>query len=177
MKQITITIITLLLSWNGIKAQYSSSIHDASRNGETETVKALIAKNPDILNQKNPMGFTPLILAVYNDQEETAKVLIDEGADIDAFDKSGNTALMGAIFKGFLNQVELLVASGANVNQQNYNHATALTFAATFGTAELAKILMEAGGDPNLKDNQGKTPLDHALFQGNGEVVRIFKKQ
>lgn len=170
-------VLIFLMFLNTMAAQKPSQIFDASRNGKIDIIKTILEEYPESVNQKNQMGFTPLILAIYNNQEVAASYLIKLGADVDAFDRSGNTALMGAVFKGYVNGVKLLIDGGANVNQQNYNKATALTFAATFGSADIAKILIEAGGNTSIKDSQGKTPLDHAILQDNMEVARIYEKQ
>jgi len=149
MKQMKKIIVLLaIIAMQNIKAQQSNSIYNAARNGEVEIVKKMLAQSPKLLNKKTQMGFTPLILSVYNNQLATTKYLIDAGADINAFDRSGNTAF--------------------------YNKATALTFVATFGTPELAKILVDAGADPKIRDNQGKNAIDHARFHGNEAILKVL---
>ncbi|MEO1624133.1 MAG: ankyrin repeat domain-containing protein [Bacteroidota bacterium] len=69
------------------------------REGLHEQVEAAITANPDVINQKDQRGFTPLILACYNDNLGLARLLLDRGANVDAVDAKGNTALMGVVFK------------------------------------------------------------------------------
>lgn len=45
---------------------------------------------------------------------ETAKVLIEAGADVNAKDKNGRTALIGAADRGFSEIVNLLKKHGAH---------------------------------------------------------------
>ena len=52
---------------------------------------------------------TPLIIAAYNNQPEVVALLLKLGADIDAADSAGNTALMGASFRGYQPVVQQLL--------------------------------------------------------------------
>jgi len=73
----------------------------AARQGENEVIRELIKRGADI-NFRDEKGYTPLIIACYNNRLETARLLLDSGANIDEGDSGGNTALMGASFKGYL---------------------------------------------------------------------------
>ncbi|RZK87875.1 MAG: ankyrin repeat domain-containing protein, partial [Pedobacter sp.] len=84
----------------------------AARVGNLDILKELIHKQVD-LNQRDPKGYTPLILACYNNQYKAAALLIENGADVNAADDGGNTALMGACFKGYADIAELLIQNGA----------------------------------------------------------------
>lgn len=163
--------IAMVLALGTVQAQ---DIFAAARANDTIQIAAYIKQGIDI-NQANPKGFTPLILAVYNNNKETVKWLISEGAKVDAQDMSGNTALMGATFKGYVDMVDLLIKEGrANVNQVNANGASALIFAATFGQADIVNKLLEAGANKEIKDNRGKTAKDHAVMQENEIIINIL---
>ena len=165
----------ILLSFIQVSlAQDQSDIFGACRQGDLQKVKAIAAQNPESLQSKGANGYTPLILAIYNDQEEVAKFLLSKGVDADAQDDSGNTALMGAVFKGHQNQIALLIKHGANINLSNSEKATALTFACNFATTSIVKMLLDAGADPTLKDTKGLSPLDHAKAKGNQEIVDLI---
>lgn len=118
-----------------------------------------------------------MIIAVYYENEEAARFLLQNGASPDAKDKSGNTAMMGACFKGYLNLVDLLYQYHAAINTLNSNHATALVFAATFGQLKIADYLLEKGADRNLRDNRGKSALDYAINQEYQPMIDLLKKQ
>lgn len=106
---------------------------DACRRGDVNDVIQLCQLFPDLINAADVKGFSPLIIAVYNNQPEVVDILLQNGADPNAQDLSGNTALMGACFKGYVPLAEKLVAAGTDVNLRNGQGAPALTFAATFG--------------------------------------------
>ena len=63
-----------------------------------------------------------------NNEEIMSVRLLENGADINAQDASGNTALMGVCFKGGLAMADMLIDKGANLNTQNGTGATAVFF-------------------------------------------------
>lgn len=95
MKKAIISIVLLFTSYLG----FSQDIFDAARQNDTTQLQALLQQGIHI-DTVDASGYTPLIIAVYNDNKEATQMLIAKGAQVDAKDKSGNTALMGAIFKG-----------------------------------------------------------------------------
>jgi len=105
---------------------------NAARTGDTETLKKMIKEGID-LNQKDEKGYTPLIIACYNNKLDAATLLLESGANIDASDFGGNTALMGVSFKGYPLIAKLLLDKGANPDLQHGNGGTAMMFAAMSG--------------------------------------------
>ncbi|MEB0248877.1 MULTISPECIES: ankyrin repeat domain-containing protein [unclassified Mucilaginibacter] len=99
---------------------------------------------------KDAKGYTPIMIACYNNQIEAVRFLLDNGADINGADFGGNTALMGVCFKGYADIAQLLIYSGANLNQMHGNGGTALMFAAMFGRNDMLKQLLDAGADKPL---------------------------
>jgi ankyrin repeat protein len=149
---------------------------DACRRGDKETVERLYEVYPNIIHTEDVRGFTPLIIAVYNNQVEVADFLLIKGAKAETQDQNaGNTALMGVCFKGYKELAEKLIEAGADINQRNNQGATALTFAATFGHLEIAKMLLEKGADVHAKDVRGKSSLDHAIIQENEKMIELLQ--
>ncbi|NTS39327.1 ankyrin repeat domain-containing protein [Flavisolibacter sp. BT320] len=153
-----------------------NAIFDACRNGDLETVKSLVAENPALVNNLDPKGFTPLILAAYNEQTAIVEFLLQAGADPNLQDAAGNTALMGIAFKGYKEIAKKLIDAGADVNVCNSNGAPALTFAATFGHLQIAEWLLQVGADMTLRDSRGKSPIDHAVAQDNEAMIELFQR-
>ena len=73
------------------------------------------------------------------------RALIDAGADINAKDEAGSTALMVASEYGRTEIVKLLIAAGADVNIKNELGWTALMWASRWGRKETVKLLIDAG--------------------------------
>src|SRR6202049_4093267 len=78
-------------------------------------------------NQTDDKGYTPLILATYNDNFEVAQLLLKHGANTEVKDHSGRTALMGASFKGNEREVKLLLDNGANASAVDSKGMTSMT--------------------------------------------------
>ena len=147
---------------------------DACRRGDVADVEKVCELMPELINAQDAKGYSPLIIATYNDQLPVVSVLLDHGALPDLQDVAGNTALMGASFKGYAAIVNRLLEAGADVNLRNGQGAPALTFAATFGQLEIASLLLRHGADRDLHDSRGKSPLDHALMQENEAMVELL---
>lgn len=149
---------------------------EACRRGDLQEVHSMYDEDPACLQLQDQRGFTPLIIAVYNDNINVAEFLLEKGAKVEMHDMAGNSALMGVSFKGYKTIADRLIKAGADVNQRNANGATALTFAATFGHLEIAEMLLKNGADLNLRDSRGKSPLDHAILQENEPMIALLEK-
>ncbi|MCW3109283.1 MAG: ankyrin repeat protein [Segetibacter sp.] len=154
----------------------STEIFDACRKNDKEQVEQIYETNPEAIHATDMKGFTPLILAVYNNSVDVVDFLLQKGAKTDGQDAAGNTALMGVCFKGYKELAQKLVDAGADVNERNSNGATALTFAATFGHLEIAELLLKKGANIHVQDARGKTPLDHARIQENWPMYDLIEK-
>ncbi len=148
----------------------SEKLFLAIRNGDQETLRALLTEAPQLVAARNERGTPPLTLATYLDNLEATKILLSAGAEIDAADVSG-TALMGVCFKGYLELARLLLASGADVNAKNGNGTTALHYAAMFNKPAIVELLLAAGADAGAKDVNGLTAADQARNQGLTELA------
>jgi ankyrin repeat protein len=153
-----------------------ANFFDACRKGDKQQAERLFKSNPEVINAEDVKGFTPLIIAVYNNQPAVVDFLLKSGARADMQDLSGNTALMGVCFRGYQELVVKLLEAGVDVNQRNFQGATALTFAATFGHLDIADMLLKKGADINARDVRGKSPLDHAAIQENWQMVELIQQ-
>ena len=102
------------------------------------------------------------------------KSLLKKGADINAKNKDGETALMKMAKWGELELVKYLVENGADVHQKDKYDETALMKVARWGELELVKCLVENGADVHQKDNWGETVLVKAARWGHIEVVKFL---
>ena len=111
---------------------------------------------------KDKNGATALMVAAQAGHAEVVKVLLENGADVNATDGEGSTGLMYAAKHGHLATAKLLLERGADVNAETANiegRWTALKEAAWGGNAGVVKLLIEKGADVNVKDEQGWTAL------------------
>jgi ankyrin repeat protein len=116
----------------------------------------------------------PVIAAVKAGDRETAIGLIEAGAEIDARDTDGSTALLYAAYQGDLAVVSALIAAGADVNAFNDYGANALQQAASAGDAALIARLLEGGADVESPNAEGQTALMAAARTGVVEAARVL---
>ena len=78
-----------------------------------------------------------LIKATKQGDTAAVKALLTRGADVNAKNKKGETALMGAAWYGHTTIVEALLKAGADTDVKAKNGGTALLAAAETGTKRL----------------------------------------
>ncbi len=85
---------------------------------------------------------TVLAVAAEAGQLEATRLLIDDGADVNAVDCGGETALMYAAGAGRPAVVRLLLKRGAHVGTTDREGATALNYARRYGpTSEFDEVI------------------------------------
>ena len=85
---------------------------------------------------------TPAAAYSLNDM---VKALLAQGADINARENDGGTALIVATWLGHTDTVQVLLAQGADVDAKDNRGGTALMAAKREGHKEIVRILKEAG--------------------------------
>ncbi len=119
----------------------------------------------------------PLIKAVQNRKLEKIEGLIAKGADVNAKDRKGNTALTLACLFGGFDAAEVLVKHGADVQAADGEGRTALHYLAMCnkvdhpGTLRVAEALLAKGALIDARDNGGRTPLPWAANRGKTPLV------
>ncbi|KAK5643952.1 hypothetical protein RI129_007797 [Pyrocoelia pectoralis] len=114
-------------------------------------------------------SFTPLHLASFCGECQVIRELLEQNADVNAYDKYGKTPLHWAAVKGHLNAVEILLSNSANVNLPDKNGMNVLHYLFMLNIerdAEIISILLEKNGDLNKKDKYG-IPAFYYAFHCN----------
>jgi uncharacterized protein len=152
------------------------TIFEAAAFGRVARLKSILAGAPSEVMAFSEDGFTALHLAVYAEQEEAARVLIERGADVN-IRSTGTIArvppLGTAAFVRSVPLARLLLDNGADVNGQGERGFTALHSAAQNGDDELAGLLLRRGADANVTTAQGKRPADFV----QSEALRTMLRQ
>ena len=101
------------------------------------------------------------------------KLLIKQGADVNAAQGDGMTALHWAATHGDADQARMLIYAGARVDAMTRNgNYTPLHLAAKNGNAAVVKALLDAGASANAKTTSGgASPLHFAAAQGSVDVI------
>ena len=101
--------------------------------------------------------------------------LVNAGANVEAVDKDGLTALHCASSRGHHDCVETLVGlCGSEVDATDINGSTPLFYAVTLGHTECAALMLSYGADPNRQDRKGRTPAHCGATKGQLETLKIL---
>jgi len=117
-------------------------------------------------------GNRPAVVdAARNGDREALSALVRKGADVNAAEGDGSTALLWASYRDDADSAALLIGAGANVNACNDSGATPLWAASQNGSEAMVRRLLDAGANPNLALLAGETPLMVAARSGYPGVV------
>ena len=133
------------------------------------------AKEDQIAVQKKYLQYkkdSGLRTAVFNGNVDVARSWLARGANPNAAQANGWTALMFAADKDHAEIAKMLLTAGANPNFQNKKGATALMITAKRGHAEFVKMLLAAGALPNAMKDDGHTALMYA--SSHAEVAKML---
>ena len=188
---IKLTVLaTLLIFAQTTLADINSEIITAATDGQTETLKTLIAGSADVQSDGRSALISAAFSALerqgngesYDDQVEAVQTLVNAGVDVDEHFDNGMTALMLMAILGQTDAVRVLLDAGADVNAvASDDGSTALIFAVYGGTTEIVSTLIEAGADVDMADagtgsGDGRTALSYAEEKDHAEIIDVLKQ-
>lgn len=135
---------------------------DFSVETSTDTIGELIKLLIDSgvrINGTAP-DHNPLITAAYLGQDKAVQLLIDAGADVNAFSSTFSTALMDA---ASLPPKPEYPEFGDLYTGENYFN--------------IVKALLKAGADIDITNHDGKTAIDFARNANNPEMVKLLEDE
>ncbi|MFN7676501.1 ankyrin repeat domain-containing protein [Flavobacterium sp.] len=171
-----IMFLFLLLMFNVTLAQDEAAVFDIARKGTVEQAKAILKANPNAFNTINADGYSPLILACYRGNNEVAKLLIENGSDINGNSKMG-TPLMACVVKGNNEIAKFLIEKKADIHLADTNGTTPIIYATNFKNYEVVSLLIKAGADYTKKDNRGNSALDYAILLDDDKLIETLKNK
>ncbi len=131
--------------------QYSgqtfNALQAAASSGNEDVILFLLDQGMDI-DSPTPDGWTPLFIATRDGQAEAAKLLVFQGADLNAQTNLGSTALTMAV-------------------TQNYSTEKA--------RLDLLTYMLKRGADPTIEDVYHHTPLYYAEAQQKQDVAKLLR--
>ncbi len=177
-------------------------LHRAVVQGNQDMAELLLAHGAWLTRRR--FGQSLVMLAMYGNQKEMVKFLIDKGirrwhspvhlaaffgglnevksylaagGDIDAqgsFDQL--TLLMCAMYGEQTDVIEFLISKGADLNLQDCQGLTAL-HRAVADLPEIARLLLDKGADVTIRSDFGATPLTRAVFFSDVEMLKMLIAQ
>lgn len=170
------------------------------KNGREEFVKPLISAGANI-NAKDDFGLFPLNIAVRFDHIGIVKLLLDNGANIEAKNYNGDNALIfsrnGKMTEFLLEHgakiypkilinihhycpdhlsevIKCLIKYGLDINEiyhHTYHKYTALFDSCRYNMEEKVKVLLDCGANVNICDSNGDFPINKAVSNGQLKLI------
>ena len=120
--------------------------------------------------------WAPLAAAAAAGSESVTKFLIDKGAEVDARNARGDTALLLAASGGHAGVVAALMAARADKDAQNEFGDTALIIASRNGDAKTVRLLLDGGVSTKLRNQDRATAADIAAARDFGQVLALLRQ-
>lgn len=125
-----------------------------ARGGGTRHLAVMLDAGLPV-NLADAKGNSLLMLASYNGEVETTRMLLGHGADVDRRNGRGQTPLGGAAFKGYEEVIALLLKHGADIDADNGSGMTPIMFAAIFGRTRVVEQLKAHGASLQRRNRLG----------------------
>ena len=139
--------------------------HGAAVDARTETTRELRGIGFGITGSTEfyAGGFTPLLFAARHDDVDSARLLLEAGAQVNERAADGNTALVLAAMSGHGQFASFMLDRGADPNAAGAGY-TALHAAVLRADPALVKALLAKGANPNARMTQG-SPVPRQTYQ------------
>jgi ankyrin repeat protein len=150
--------------WRPLEAAIEEVYHGGSPRVMLEIIKLLIQHGADVNAWDDKQHLTPLLAALYWDNREAARLLLDAGADPTVVNGYRETPLRMAVEKDDVEMAAELLRRGADKTINligGFDGYTPLGLAAANLNLPMIELLIEAGADPELLDGDGDTARDH----------------
>jgi ankyrin repeat protein len=154
--------------------QWLSAAADQGLPEASDRLAALNAAAPGGAAVSVNPGSGALRKAVLLGDSARVKSLLENGAEVDAPDDHGRTALLDAASAGDLAVLSVLLDHGANPNAQNSFGDAPLLAAVRADHAQILGSLLEKGANPDIRDPSDNTPLILAAGINSEVMVKLL---
>ena len=128
--------------------QTFNALQAAASSGNEDVILFLLEQGMDI-DGPTPDGWTPLFIAARDGQAEAAKLLVFQGANLNAQTNLGSTALTMVVTQDYPTEKARL---------------------------DLLTYMLKRGADPTIKDVYNHTPLYYAEAQQKQDVAKLLRE-
>lgn len=148
---------------------------EAAREQDWDVVTLLLNEAKMDVNAVHADGSTALAWAVYWDDAETVRALLNAGADPDISNDYGVTPLFLAVENSNPTLVRALLDADADPDMPLWSGVQPLMMAARTGHTGILDLLLEHGADVNARDaRRGQSALMWAIYFGQPGAARLL---
>jgi len=157
--------------------QLMDELYRACSRGEADKVLSQLRLRPTLANAAtSETRDTPLMRAAEFSRSTIVEILLSHGANPNAADINGRTALITASYVGDSATVSKLLAAGSNPNSADTPYGfTPLLNATLKGHTEVVRLLLVAGADPSIRAKDGRSALDIAEQHGAVDIATLIR--
>ena len=163
----------------------NTALHYACDDNRVSIIRLLCQDSrcsPDIVNKKNRLGWTPLMVAVHGGHLDIVRILLEHpGIKLNITRNPGETALHYACDHNRVSIIKLLCqdsrCSPGVINKKDSDGATPLMRAVHEGNLDIVKELDIEGTDFFTKDWDGTTLIEMARRWHNEEVLEYLMER
>ncbi|XP_019555310.2 uncharacterized protein LOC109424595 [Aedes albopictus] len=175
--EVVIILIGSLIKKFPLSSIIDNAFQTAVRYGHNSVKEMLIRKYPMLVDGAKAADEPLIHIAAQEGVIKKVKKLIQDGANVNAFNKTKLTALHLSAAAGHRPVVELLIDKGANVNAVEINEWTPLHLACKNGHKEVVQVLIKRGANIEALNNDNWTALHLSAFKGHCAVVDLLLKK
>lgn len=164
---------------DAVKARvHELDVFEAAAFGDLDTLTRLLDEDPPLVTSYSGDGFTPLHFAAFFGRSEAVKLLLERGAEVDAFGRGWmtGTALHSGVSRSHAEVTAILLEAGANPNARQSAGWTPVHAAAANGDLEVVELLLDRGADPEATNDEGRSVLDLATEKGEPGTVELIRR-
>ena len=153
-------------------------IFEAAALGRLDRLKQGFPDAASAINSRSKDGFTALHFACFFGQPDAARLLIENGAAVDAVATNPTQVmpLHSAASSRNLEAARLLLERGAPVNARQQAGWVPIHAAAQNGDRPMVELLLQHGADRKLVNDQGKTSAMVAREKGHAEIAALLEE-
>ncbi|EGB15135.1 Ankyrin [Pseudodesulfovibrio mercurii] len=166
------TLVAMGADMNIVDQDHLTPLLYAIGSGDMEATRALLKLGAKTeIPDKSPNA---LHFALSRRRYEEARLLLDNGVDVNVLGPNRDTPLHQACLAAPEAFIADLLARGAHVNAREKTGLTPLHAAAFRGDPAIVQLLLDAGANPAIEDNNGHVPRDWAVWEHHDEAAALL---
>lgn len=165
--------------WDAVESGDVAQVQEWLRYYSAQAEERGVLLTKYVNNESRDTSSNALLMAVQAGKEESAMLLLENGANAAQKNSYGATALHVACYKGMASVVAHFINSHqsdpgflqASLMAADGEGSTCLHEAARKGRKGIVQMLLNCGVDKSVKDRHGKSPADVACDKGVRELL------